>query len=76
MAAMIEVRLTTHSDIERGYFEKWCQRHFLQFDLVPTDQQAWTFKVTFREADPRRTLLLQWIAALPASWELDQGCRE
>lgn len=71
---MCNLYLTTRSEIEKAYFEKWCQRHCMGFDVVIAEQRTWTFKVCFQDSDPRHSLLLQWIAALPACWELDPQC--
>jgi len=55
---MRNLHLTTRSEIEKAYFEKWCQRHGVGFDVVIAEERTWTFKVCFQDADCRPSRLL------------------
>ena len=74
---MSEICLSTNSEIERGYLERWCSRHSVPCSEVDARSGQWTLKLQgLIEHDPRYSLLLSWVAAVPGSWQLDPECQE
>lgn len=71
---MEEICLTTSSEVERGYLERWCQRHSVPHEIVVERSDRWTVKLPLGPPDPRYSLLLKWLVAVPGGWVLEPSC--
>jgi len=74
---MSEICLSTNSEIERDYLQRWCNRHSVRWTELEAESGRWTLKLQgLTGNDPRYPLLLSWIAAVPKSWRFDPDCQD